>query len=424
MNPMFLALIGLCQAFETEPQEFRLQDEVTVMEGAAFQTGFVPTDWPVMVNFAVETNQVAQVQMDGLATLSWPEALTLSFFGVPGSGVWSTLAELAAVTSVKIDLWGYVGEWEVDRRSLQVKEEGFFDPLLLGQTTSVDNSGSELQAFEIAYEPITGISIGVSVELSAAIDTAMTGLRVEHDNGALMEADTDTAHFDVPEDGLLDITSRYVALWESSMELIVTPVASVCVDILGCYDVEIYDIPVGVSERSLEDPMNDVAFHFSLPYMDVPTPSYDFGEVEVGTLANLELPIGNHGAIPLEGLAVITGSNWFDVYPGTVMAADDTEDGLVVTFAPLDAGTVDGTLVLTTNDPLNPVYEVDLTGTGVLPPEDDVEGEDVEVISTETGCGCVSSPRRTPGVLALFLPLVVFARRRQRDTESRSRPPR
>lgn len=416
MSPslLLLALAPGAFAYEAEPADLLLQDLVPVMTGAAYETGYIPSGSPVMLNISLQTNQEAQVTMGGVAEVTWPEALSLTWTGIPGAGKLATFAELALVTSVKIDLWGYVGEWEVDRRSLEVFAETPFDPLLLPgsvpPSVSVDTTGAALEAFEVAYEPFSGLSIGLTVDLATALATTLAGIRVEHDNGSITSAEGEVVLVEPPPDGILEITSTYVGAWTSSMDLVVRPAVVVCVDIIGCYELASFDIPIDMADVSSPqtDPFEPVTTVFELPYLEPPEATWDFGEVEVGNLSNWEVVIGNQGAMDLEGTAAIVGSSYFTVSPGTVLAGDVSEDGLVVTFAPEAAGEVSATLALATNDPLWPVYEVEIRGTGVEPAETECP---TTTIPAEVGCQCGTA--RPSGAAASLLVLSALLVRRR-----------
>jgi MYXO-CTERM domain-containing protein len=95
---------------------------------------------------------------------------------------------------------------------------------------------------------------------------------------------------------------------------------------------------------------------------------------------------------------------------------------MVITFAPADVGEVSATIMLDSNDPLQPVVEVLVTGRGVLPDE---EGEgDGDTASEETttavvtedvkgGCGCATSGAGAPALLGLGGLLALLRRRRE-----------
>ena len=162
-----------------------------------------------------------------------------------------------------------------------------------------------------------------------------------------------------------------------------------------------------MEEVSLEDPFEPVEHAYSLPLLVTPDDSHDFGEIDVGTMANWDLELANMGATYLEGVVGISGSPYFSVYPNDVLAADQGQDGIVVSFLPETEGLVTATLVFSSNDPVHPTYEITLEGMGVEP-----VSEDLTVIESEVGCGCATSPRPITALLLLLPGLAILRRRR------------
>jgi MYXO-CTERM domain-containing protein len=166
------------------------------------------------------------------------------------------------------------------------------------------------------------------------------------------------------------------------------------------------------------------ALTFPLPVLETEVESYDFGEVLVGSVANLELPISNGGQLDLEGTVGHLGSPWFSSYPEYFLAGPGREDGVVVTFSPEGEGPVSATLLLESNDPLVPIREIELTGVGLLPEEESgveggggvqEEGGTSDGVSEETkvgGCGCSSAPQNWSGGLGALMALGLLRRRR------------
>jgi MYXO-CTERM domain-containing protein len=138
--------------------------------------------------------------------------------------------------------------------------------------------------------------------------------------------------------------------------------------------------------------------------------SYDFGRIDAGNVANLEIPAENVGLLGLQGTATIEGDPSFTVFPPSFYAAPGATDGLVVTYAPSAEGETTALLVLETNDPLHPRLEIPLKGNArPAPPE--TGGRETVRVSVST-CGCDAAPA------AVGWPLVagalLFLRRRRR----------
>ena len=417
LSTIALALICSGQAFAygTEPQEIRLQEQVMLMEGAAYETGDVPSGSPVMVNFALEAVQEAQVTMTTLAQLEWPEAVTLVWSGIPESGWLGLFGELSTVVYLKLDLWGYEGEWELDRQSIDVLAETTFDPFVLSDSIpdiveiSEEGQGDTLITYEFTVLEV--VDIILDVDLAATLETSMAGLEITH-NDQVQYLKNEAVVLPVPSNGYIELDSTYLAGWETAMQVLIQPGVEVCVAVLGCYEWDdVFDIPIDMGSNSFEDPFDTAEYEFLLPVMTPPDESYDFGEVYVDTLANWNVEILNGGVELLMGEAGITGSEYFAVYPDFVLADADSYDGMVVTFAPLSPGEFTSTLLLATNDPANPTYSIALTGIGIEEADDEVT-----TIPAEVGCGCASGSRSSaPFALLLGLAGLALARRRPRE---------
>jgi hypothetical protein len=367
----------------------------------------------VQVNFAIEAQQDAQVIMGTTAELAWPEAVTLVWNAIPESGWLGLFGELSMVVYLRLDLWGYEGEWELERQSITVGTDTTFDPLLLSDSVpdmiSIDDEGQGTTLFSYDFTVLSVVQIILDVDLAATMETSMAGLEIMHDDQRqLLEAES--VVLPVPDNGYIEVDSTYLAAWETAMDVLIQPGVSVCVDILGCYEWDdIVDVPIDMGSNSIEDPFDPLHYEFRLPVMTPPEESYDFGEVYVGNTANWNVEILNGGVEILEGEAGITGSETFEVYPGFVLADADSWDGMVVSFTPPDVGEFGATLMLATNDPANPTYSVALTGIGIVEADDTIE-----TIPAEVGCSCASGRRAPVGLWVLGLLSLALVRRRDR----------
>lgn len=410
---LVLALLvpASASAFEAEPQELLIYDQVPLLEGAVYETGYLPSGSAVSINIALQANQLADVEMGVVAGLSWPEVVTLAWEGIPGTGFLSVFGELALVTTLRLDLWGYEGEWELDRRSIDVVAETGFDPMLLAggtpESVSVTNEGQGTSVIELTYEPFSGVSVGVLLDVRPYMEVDLAGIEVAHNGVAFMTREGETVVLDVPPDGDLEVASEYLASWYSDMDVLIVPVLQACVSYLGCYEVDAFEVSIDMDEGSFEDPFEPAIYDFPLPVMGAVEGTHDFGEVEVGNLANWVVEVPNAGVAWLEGEAGVTGASAFSVAPGDVLVAQDGTDAFVVTFAPEEAGAFTGTLVLATNDPASPTVEISLAGTGVEPVE-----QDCSVVSSEVGCGCGTAGHTGTWALAFLVLPALAARRR------------
>ncbi len=412
-----LVVSGPAYAYGTEPQQLMLAEDVALMEGAVYETGYIPSGSPVTVNFALEAEQLASVTMETMAWLEWPEAVTLVWESIPESGWLGLFGELSTAVYLKLDLWGYEGEWELDRQSIDVRAETTFDPFVLSDSmpdvVTIDEEGTGDTLITYDFTVLEVVDIILDVDLAATMATSMAGLLINHDD-QVQNLQGETVVLEVPDNGYIELTSTYVASWDTAMQILIQPGIEVCVDIIGCYEWDdVFDIPVDMGSNAFEDPFFPNEYEFLLPVMTPPDESYDFGEVYVGNLANWNVELLNGGVELLMGEAGITGSEYFAVYPDFVLADADSYDGLVVSFGPQTAGEFTGTLMLATNDPANPTYSIALTGIGIEDADDNIN-----TIPAEVGCQCSSGGSSAPspwGIALLGLTSLALIRRRSEE---------
>lgn len=413
-----LALLSVdAQAFESETQELQLSDTVILFTDSTVDTDWLPSGSPLAVRFQIVSEGGAAVDMDGEADLSWPDALSATFTGEPGSGELLVDATLSAVTSFKFDLFGYTYESELDRRGIGVEGEGDFDPFLLDgsatESVTVATVGRSTELVTYELDVFAGVSVDFEATMTPGGSTTFSGVSFWVDEGQVtMEGES--ASVTPTGDVLQQVEATFVGAWQSLLELNITPAASVCFPIYGCEEIVSFDIPLTLASDDFEQAFPAAELEFPLPMLETTVDSYDFGEVEVGRLVNLELPISNVGLLDLQGDIGMTGSTYYSIFPLAFYAAPAMEDGVVLTFAPESEGEFSGTILLSSNDPWQPVVEIAIIGTGVLPDE----GEDDTGVPYESDgkqvntCGCASTGRGLSGGFTVALLATLLARRR------------
>ena len=422
---MLVLLLPAALAFESEPQAFQLEDSAELWNNSEFTTGWVPSDSPLQVSFAIESSGGAFVGMEGDGHLQWPETLVLDLVPMAETGWIVVDAALEAVTAIRFDVVGYTWEQEIDRRGLQVEGEGLFEPFLLQgdepDIVQVDYSGSETELVSFDVSVFTGVSVNFTTNIGPEASTTFQGVRWWTEDGALAQSGA-TALIE-PEGGAWQpVEATFVGRWTSALDLVLTPVFTVETPI-GDYELVSIDIPIPLGSDDFEQDFPATVLEFPMPILTPPVLEYDFGEVEVGRLVNWEMEVGNDGAMDLEGYIGLTGSPYFSSFPDAFLAGPGTADGVVVSFSPEAAGEFTGTLVLESNDPLNPVQEITVRGVAVDPEASESEGDGsgrrarAQVVETEVGCGCgTTGTPAWPGMLAVGAGGLVLLRRR-RDHE-------
>ena len=104
------------------------------------------------------------------------------------------------------------------------------------------------------------------------------------------------------------------------------------------------------------------------PDLATDTDSLDFGEVYLGYPESLPLLITNQGtdSLSVTNISSSTGEYTVDITGFQLAPWEDTV--VQVTFTPVAAGSVTGSLSITSDDPVNPMVMVVLLGQGLLPP--------------------------------------------------------
>ena len=408
---MLFLLLSAAQAHESDPQYFFLDDTADLLGSAELDSDWLPEDGLLAVRFQVEAEGGAEVEMQGQSTLAWPTDLNLGFEPTPGTGSIEVESELRVVVSLKFDIDVYSWESEVASESVKVAGSTEFEPFVLtgGEQESVELTaeGVSETLFEYAYDVLSGVaSVGFYANLQPQSTMVFEGLAWQVEEQEATEAGEEIV---IPAEGqaYYETEAVFVAGWENELDLVFTPVFQVC--IVECYDIEIAEVPLNLVTEAFEQEFSPVALHFPLPVLSSDAADHDFGAIEIGQLANFEVPITNLGELPLEGTATVIGDSAFAVYPEYFMAGDATTDGMVVTFSPQVEGVTEATLVISSNDPTSPDLVFLLSGEGFTEASDTVSSD---VVSS---CGCASRTGSGAGGMALAASILLVGATRRRD---------
>lgn len=211
------------------------------------------------------------------------------------------------------------------------------------------------------------------------------------------------------------VETRYTAAWDSALDLVFTPALEACADPFGCFTVLEFELPINLVSDSFLQDFPDLFPVFPLPLLEVGLDQADFGDVDVGTVQSVEVPLLNDGSLLLEGTATIEGSGDFTVFPETFSALPGSTDGVVVSFRPNAEGPQSASLVLTSSDPGQPEVVIPLVANGFVPETDEGEDVDDSIVKPLDGCGCASRQGSPAGVAGLLVALsALWVRRRRR----------
>jgi MYXO-CTERM domain-containing protein len=370
-------------------------DDYEILAPLTFDSGWQPAGGIIQVAIRVNAEGGAIVEMPGTSHLSWPEAVTHSQTSWEDAGLFLLDATLDADFDLQFDILGVVWSDTLASVNATFFGEQVFTPFLLAggepEIVEVDASGDTSTLIDLEFDVFTGVALTFRTDMRTEIFASLAGIRktVASDTETLLIGTAgETLLFQPPSAGSLELTSTYTGLYDAVLDLVFTPVVGICIDLLGCYDLAAFDIPIPLTEVTEERDFEPIQLVHDVPVMDVDTTGFDFGEVDIGDIATFELPIYNAGALDVYGTAGFVGTGDFTLFPADIRAGQNQIDGLVVTFAPTFEGEQQVVLILETNDPYLANLEIPLTGTGVEP---EVGG--VTVVSTENNCGCSATPR-------------------------------
>lgn len=124
------------------------------------------------------------------------------------------------------------------------------------------------------------------------------------------------------------------------------------------------------------------------PAVAIAPTSIAFSSVAAGTTASRSFTVSNSGSATLAGtLALGAGTSAeYRFSPASVSVAPGGSQAISVTYAPIDATTDAGSIVVTTNDPAHPTVSVALSGVGVTAgPALSLSGSSLSFGSVEVG---------------------------------------
>lgn len=417
---LLLALALPAFAYESEEQDVRLEDRAGVFENIQFTTGVIPEGSPIGIEFAVSSNGGTTVVMEGEADLTWPDNVTFGATGEPQSGLFTLDVTLSAITSVVVDLSDYgldVWSGQIDNRSLTMDGAQRFDPFVLDGAAEprveiVDTTDST-QLIQYSYEIFSGVSLDFQADMTPTFTVGFEGVQWLANEGVITMENTPIQL--TPEQAAdFAVDTVFRGAYDGTIALVFTPQVSVTAPFIGSIPIVSFEYPLELLSDAFEQDFVPTSYIFPMPLLQPGADSADFGAVELGQIATMNIPVQNLGNLALYGVATIEGAGTFTVFPDQFNALPGTSDGLVVTYAPALVATDAAELVLTSNDPGYPDIRVTLSGSGIETIDEDVAGDtkDEEITAGLSGCGCNTPAGALPGAL-VSLSIAAFAIRRR-----------
>ncbi len=420
---LLLCLAGVAHAWESNVVPLHFSDDNPVFQTLTFDTGYLPSqNDPISVRFSITPTGGVATSLDAESTLTWPEGLTHHVAGTPGSGELQVDTTVTVLAEVWLNLIIWAGSVPLWEQELRLEGEAAFDPLALGAApvgVQVADPGL-VPPFQFDVGIITGITLALEVAAVPALTSTITGSDVvtsSADGEWVQRGDDEAVLAPLPagRPAQLALETTWSAITHNTLDLVLVPSASLDTWI-GNFQLLSFDIPIPLIAADEVRPLASGPYAHPLPSLLSLVSSYDFGELLVGDLRNLELGLLDAGLLPIEGTVQIEGDPAFSVWPDSVFIPDGGLDGVVVTFAPDAVGDVRAELVIASNDPVVPELRIPITGTGFLPEAVDPGGEDKvpvlpEDAATTAGCGCGHA---SPGEVGWLAALAWFGLRRRR----------
>ena len=429
---LLLTFLQTARAFDSNPQFVRVEGSADLFNNLEYSTGVLPAGSPIAVELALETNGGASVSMDGNANLSWPDAFQLSMDPAAGTGIYALDATVDAVANVYIDIdiagvITYTATFPFTLASLPLVGDATFDPWALGQRVETTSDIASYDLIDQSWSPITGLELRFT---ASAAPTLVGGYETVSWSAGTADVTEPGATARLAPDRVsdYDVDALFTGLWDARLGLALRPSIAACVNLFfysDCFDLAAFDIPIDLVGDTVEQDFPVQELSFPLPLLTSDTASADFGDVEPGAVANLQVPFTNDGSLLVEGtVAVRGGDGAFTVYPTTLSAGPGVETGVMVSFAPTTEGAASAELVVTSNDPTIPEFVLPLGGNGYVEPEESTDGTgdltDSEKANVSS-CGCATGSTTgtsLAGTLALAAGAAFLTRRRRGGSTS------
>ena len=407
---MFLFCLLSAMAEESLPQEVLLEEEIPLFNEVGLDSGWVPNSGALSVRLQLVANGNMMVEESGSAHMFWPDDLQLQFQGIEDGGLLSLDTTLATIVSIKFDIAGYQYEAPISTFDVPLTGTDVFDSFSINEPISLEmESSSNIIDVTNTVLFVVDFNFYGNVRPSVSLNFHPLQWDVESE---IIEEEEGTASF-TPEVGAPSWNGegRHLAEVDAQLEVNFVPTFEVCAPLVGCRQWEPVDIPLSSNNDAFIHEFAPTSLSFPLPTLSYQEESIDFGVLAPQSIANHEFSIGNLGDMLLSGTArVVSGEEYFSVFPEQFLADTDDQDGVMVSFLGGDEGTYEGVLELVSNDPAQPSIQVALQAQ-VTEEEEAIGGKEIdgEMVG---GCGC-SSQKSPPLSWLLFFPALALFRRKQ-----------
>lgn len=399
-----------------------------------YDTGWLPSGAPVQVRLIAYLHGRTRVDMSGKLDATWPDPIRLRPDGTVGTGLLSIDDGLVvkAMGKFKVSIAGKDYSWTGDLPGIPGVDLASvssvpFDPWAWKGSPGVPQTSGKTKQMELAkvsltdsFIPIPGIEGGFQLEGQGEFAARYHTLTIAFDElvakGAIADVDplkpfTSVLFSSSPS--LESTLSIHGELWRK-MTLHFIP--GFYFTIVGKkFDLELVDIPVALPETTKAWDFEPVTVHFPLPRIETRPNPVELGTIPIGKPTSVLVTVFDTG----EAALVIDAddpTSVLDVTTKHLEIGGGTSDSLRATLTPKDAGPIETTLVVASNDPAAPKLSIKVRANASA----DAVGDDAGTEAAGS-CGCRNARTpSTPGLAALLVGAALAARRRPRRSSRRT----
>lgn len=402
-----LLLPSIAFAFDSDPETLVFEASQELFRGEDASTYFPSADSVIAIKFSADTRTEIIIDQAATSTLSWPDAMAHTLEGAISGGLAEFLTETTLGADIHVNAFGQVFDVPIWTESFTWTAEQYFDSLLLpgSPTPSISLSLPDAHYFQFdtSFQLAEGILITVGIDGNPVSTATVTGTNIQM-NGVEMTGPgaVQLGMSDINR-GTYDVDAIWTGHVNAAWGVQLIPWIEVDVTDLGALQLPLYtfDWDLGTDSRDISSKVTTV--EHSIPAIDTYT-VLDLGDVIVGDVTERDFDIDNIGGMTLTGTAAMQGDAMFDVLDRSFSTVVDGVSHITISFAPTTEGDFSGTLILRTNDPLDPTVEIPVIGTAVpvIPLEEEPIGSGEE-FGRIRGCGCSATSGMTGAPYAAFV---------------------
>lgn len=414
-------------------------DEVVIFEGderlfkgVEEAYGFGLFEEAVGIYAKVDVSSDMNFIMEGLSQLEWPEILENRWDQTERGGqitlrskgrAWIELTGEILGVKLGYELWGEEIDWLETFELRSILLEGTRQ----GRSVELKARGEDLFDFEEEFELFDqDLIITTRGQVRPLLTATVNAHAIEVGDGAVTSVQ-DSAIVEPPDtnDGYSDFDAVWTGDLTGEMGMEFVPTVTVRVGSFTFGPLQ-YPLDVALFKDTVPLRSDRSAVSHDLPAARPGARTVDFGQVIIGEKSTREFTLSNVGNVELAGRATVEGVGF--VMPAETLLVARTNGGaatnqtFAIDFLPTSEGSFSGTLVLETNDPVEPEIRIPMAGAGANPPEDPGTGDpndpgdgDGLVSLPGRGCGCnTSTPAGSVAAFGLLGLVGLLARRRRR----------